>query len=111
MELPAQRLAHRRRDRHQFLRKLGERVAQAEAETCPRKQGPHTLRGAVKAIGEHPADPIGWLLLERCTLKLPIGLRKSYRTGLFGVAQMPDDAATDNGWQIDLVGETPAVLL
>ena len=41
VELRAERLTHRRRDRHQFLRELEERVAQADAETCSRKQRPH----------------------------------------------------------------------
>jgi hypothetical protein len=59
-------------------------MAQAEAELCPWKQGPQTLRGAVKAIGEHPSDPIGRLLLGRGVLKRLIGLGKSRGTGLLG---------------------------
>src|SRR5712692_4976448 len=52
VELRAEGLAHWRSDRSKFLRELVERVAQAKAETRPRKQGPHTLRGALEAIGE-----------------------------------------------------------
>ena len=42
----------------------------------------------------------------RCTLKLPIGLRKGGRTGGLGVAQVPEHATTDNGREIDLGSET-----
>jgi hypothetical protein len=63
--LHAECLAHGRRDRRQFFRELGEGVAQAEAETRLREQRPHAFGGAVKAIREHPADPMGGLLLER----------------------------------------------
>jgi len=64
VELCAECRTDRRRDGDQFLRELQERVAQAEAETCSWKQGPQTLGDAVKAIGEDPPDPIGWLLVD-----------------------------------------------
>jgi hypothetical protein len=86
-------------------------VAQAEAETCPRKQGPYTLRGAVKAIDEHPFDPVRRLVLERRTLKRPIRLGQGRGTGNLSVAQMPEHPATDNRGQIYLLPETVAVLL
>ena len=70
-----------------------------------------TLGGAVEAIGEDPSDPIRRLLLGRRALKLAIGLRKGHRTGLRGVAQMPEHAPTDNGRQVDFVCQTRAVLL
>jgi hypothetical protein len=85
-------------------------VAQAGAEARPRKQCPQTFVGAVEAIGQDAPDAVGWLMLKRCTLKRPIGLGKSRRTGVLGVAEMPDHAATHNGRQIDLVGETVTVL-
>ena len=58
VDLGAERLTDRRCDGREFLGEFEERVAEAEAETCSRKQGAHTLRGAVKAIGEGPFDPI-----------------------------------------------------
>src|SRR4030095_9148764 len=58
VELRAQRLAHRGRDGHQFLRELKERVAQADAYADTRKERPQTLGRAVKAIGEGPFDPV-----------------------------------------------------
>src|SRR5215831_3805436 len=45
VELRAQGFAYRGWNRCQVLREFEERVAQAEAETCPWKQGLHTLRG------------------------------------------------------------------
>src|SRR5215831_16877574 len=86
-------------------------MPQAEAETCPRKERPHTTRRAVKAIGQDAADSIPRLLLERRLLKLSVRLGKSRRTGGFGVAQVPEDTTTDNRGQIDLVSETAAVFL
>jgi hypothetical protein len=49
-------LTERRRDGHEFLRELEERVAQAGAQAHPREQGAQTFRGAVEAIGEDPSD-------------------------------------------------------
>ena len=72
VELGAQGLAHRRRDRHQFGGQLIERVAETVAEACSREQRPHTARRAVKAIGQDAADPIRRLLLERRLLKRSI---------------------------------------
>src|SRR6266567_1734638 len=100
VELRAERLAHWRSDRRQFLRELVERVAEAEAETRLRKQGPQTLRSAVKAIGQDSPDPIRWLLLERRLLERSIRLGKGRRTGLLGVPQMPEHAATDDRGEV-----------
>ena len=77
----------------------------------PRKQRAHALGGAVETIGQDPLDPVGRLLLRRRALKLSIGLGQGSRTGVLGVAQMPDDPSADNRGQIHLVGETVAVLL
>ena len=110
MEPRAERLTHWRRDRRQFLRKLVERVAQAEAQACTREQRPQTAGRAVKAISQDASDPIGRLMLVCRALKLPIGLGKGRRACLLSVPQMPEHAATDNRGQIHLVGETAAVL-
>ena len=111
VELRAQLLAYGRRNRYKFGGQLVDRVAQTVTEACSREQRPHALRSAVEAIGEHPFDPIGRLLVERRTLEHLIGLGKGGRTGLRRRAQVPDDTATDNRGQIDLVGETATVLL
>jgi hypothetical protein len=58
MELGPQPSAHRSRDADQFVRQLVERVAQAKAQACSWKQGPHTADGTVKAIGEGAFDLI-----------------------------------------------------
>jgi hypothetical protein len=42
-------------------------------------------------------------------VETPIGLGKGRRTGLLGVAQMPDHAAMDNHGQVDFVGQTVAM--
>ena len=55
-------------------------MAQAVAQACPREQRPHTLGGAVEAIGQDAADPIRRLLLERGALKLLIGPSESEAT-------------------------------
>ena len=73
-----------------FFGSLLMRVAEAVAEACTREQRPHTLGRAVEAIGQDASDPIRRLLLGRRTLKLPIGLGKGRRTGVLGVAQVPD---------------------
>jgi hypothetical protein len=75
-------------------------VAQAVTKACSREEGAHALGGAVEAIDEDTSDPIRRLLLRCYTLKLAIGLGKSRRTGLGGVPQMPDNAATDNRRQV-----------
>src|SRR5262249_23643765 len=46
------------------------------------------------------------LLLERRLLKLAVRLGKSRGTGGLGVAQVPEDTATDNGGEIDRGSET-----
>ena len=85
-------------------------MAQAVPQARPGKERPHTARRAVKAIGEDAPDPIRRLLLERRLLKLSVRLGKRRCTGGLGVAQVPDNTATDNGGEIDLVGETATVL-
>ncbi len=84
----------------------------AETVTAARSwtQGAHTLGRAVEAIGEDPTDAIGRLLLERRVLELLVGLGKGRDTGLRGIPQMPQHAATANRGQIDLVSETATVL-
>ena len=111
VELRPEGLADRGRDGHEFLRELIDRVAEAVAETRLREKGPHALDSTVEAISEDPPDAIGWLLLERSTLEFLIGLGKGYRTGLRGIAQVPDHTATHNRRQIHLVCQTVAVLL
>src|SRR5207237_7724231 len=96
VELRAQGLAHRRRDRHKFGGQLIDRVAETGAEAYTREQRPHTTRRTVKAIGQDASDPIRRLLPERRLLKRSVRLGKSRCTGGFGVAQVPDDTTTDN---------------
>ncbi|HSX79701.1 MAG TPA: hypothetical protein VLQ80_14165 [Candidatus Saccharimonadia bacterium] len=110
MELRAQGLADRGGESHEFLRELIERVAQAIAKARPREQRPHTFDRAVEAIREDAPDPIRRLVLGRRTLEGLIGLGKGCRTGLRGVAQMPDHPPLNNRRQIDLVSETVTVL-
>ena len=110
VELRAQSLAHRRRNRHKFLRELVERVAETVAEVGTREQRPHTAGRAVEPIGQNPPDPIRRLMVDRGALKLAIGLRKSNGTSLRGIAQMPDHAPMDNGRQVHFVCQTRAVL-
>src|SRR5215468_6364607 len=79
--LRAQRLAHRGRDGHQFLRELKERVAQADAYADARKERPHTLDGAVETIGQDSPDAIrgllliAWPLITRVNLTYPVSPR------------------------------------
>jgi hypothetical protein len=108
--LRAERLAPWRSDNRQGLRELVERVAQAEAATRPRKQGPPPLRGAIKAIGEAPPAPIGRRMLVCRAVQRPLGRGKGRRACLLSGPPMPEHAATDNGGQRHLVGETAAVL-
>ena len=93
VELRAECLPHRRRDGHQFLRELEERVAETGADTRSREERAHALGRAVEPVGQDSADPIGWLLLNRCTLELLIRLGKGCRTGLRRIAEVPDDTA------------------
>ena len=67
-----------------------------------------TQRVCVVVGGE--GQGIHRLVLERCTLKLPIGRHKGCGTGLRGVAQMPEHTAADNRGEVHLLGETAAVL-
>jgi hypothetical protein len=55
------------------------------------------LGGTVEAISQNPPDPIAGLLVDRRALEHLIRLGQGYRTGLLGIAQMPDHATTDNG--------------
>src|SRR5207302_3916667 len=104
-------LADRGGDGSELPGELINRMAEAVAETHPWKERPHALGRAIKAIGESPFDPVRWLVLDRYTLKLPIGLRKGNCTGLRGIAQMPDHAPMNNGRQVDFSCQTRAVLL
>jgi hypothetical protein len=79
-------------------------------EARPRKQCLHTFVGAVEAIGQNAPDAVGRLMMERCTLKLPIGLGKSRGTGLLDVPQMPDDTSTDNGREVHVLCQTVTML-
>src|SRR5262249_44514189 len=109
-ELGGGRLGERGRDGREFLREFEEGVAQAVPEACPREQGPQTFGRAVEAIGEDPFDPIRRLPLQGSASKLAIGLGQGCRTGLLGVAQVPEHAATDNRWEVHFVCETATVL-
>src|SRR6266446_1493116 len=104
VELGAQSLAYRGCDGREFPGELVERVAEAVAEAHPREERAHALDGAIEPIREDAPHPIGGLVKGRRTLKLPIGQGKGCSTGLLGVAQMPEHAATHNRGQIDLVG-------
>jgi len=84
-------------------------VAETVTETCSWKQRPQALDGAIEAIGQDPPDSIGWLLLGRRTLELPIGLGKGRRTGVLRIAQMPDDASTDDRGEVHSLCQAVAV--
>jgi hypothetical protein len=86
VELRTECLTDRGRDGREFLRELGDGVTETVAHAYARKQGLHTLGGAVKAIDENPFNPVRRLMVERRTLKLLIRLGKSRRTGGLGVA-------------------------
>src|SRR5262245_7287223 len=111
VKLGAQLLAHRGRDTNELVRQLVKRMTQAKSQACSWKQGPHTADRTVKAVGERPLYPVRGLMRKGRLLELAIG--RGERRGTFGVAvpQMPDDPATDDGGQIDPVGETGAVFL
>src|SRR5215475_4932026 len=85
-------------------------MAQAVAHTRPRKERPHTLGRAVKTIGESTPHAVRRLNLQGRSLKVTVGRGKSGSTFGRAVAQMPEHTATDDGGQIDVVGETAAVL-
>jgi hypothetical protein len=99
------------REGRELLRELGECVAQAVAQVYARKQAPHVLGGAIKAIGEHPLNPVGRLMLERRALECLIGLGKSCRTRLLSIAYVPEYTAPDHRGQIHPISEAMAVLL
>src|SRR5262245_33438681 len=84
-------------------------MAETVTEACSRKQRPHTLDGTVKAIREDAPDPIGRLLLDCRALKHAIGLGQGRRTGVLRVAQMPDDAATDDRGEVYVLCQAVAV--
>ena len=109
MELRPQALTDRSGEAHQFARQLVQRVAQAVAQACPWKQGPHTADGAVEAIGEGTPHAIRGLLFQGRLLKYAVGLGEGGRTLRVTVAQVPDHPATDDRGQIDPVGETATV--
>jgi cytochrome bd-type quinol oxidase subunit 1 len=77
-------------------------MAQAVAQAYARKQGPHTLGGAIKAIGENPLNPIGRLRLERRALECLIGLGKGCRTRLLRIGGWPDEAAAETRYAIEI---------
>src|SRR5215475_8500686 len=85
-------------------------MAETDADTGSREECAYALGRAVEPVGQDFADPIGWLLVNRCTLELLIRLGKGCRTGLRRIAEVPDDTAGDNRGQIHLVGQTMAVL-
>jgi hypothetical protein len=85
---------------------VGQSVAQARLG----QQRPETVARAVDALGQAPPDPIRWLLLVRSLWKLSIGRGQGRRTGVLGLPQMPTQAATDHGREVDFLGETVAVL-
>src|SRR5215470_9149880 len=83
----------------------------AKAQARSWKQGPHTADGTVKAIGESPLYLVRGLMLTGSLLELAIGRGKRRRALGVAVPQMPDDTATDDGGQIDPLGEAVAVFL
>jgi hypothetical protein len=111
MELGAQPPAHRGRDTDQFVRELVERMAQTEAEACSWKQGPHTVDGTVKAIGEGAFHLVRWLILKGSALKRATGRGERRRALGRAVTQVPDHPTTDDGGQINPVREATAVFL
>ena len=84
-------------------------MAETVAEARPRKQRPHALEGTVEAIGQNPPDPVRGFLLGCGALKRAVRLGQGRRTGLRGVAQMPEHAAPDDRREIHVLGETMAV--
>ena len=111
VELRAQALADRRRDRRQFCGELGERVAQAVAQARARQERPPTLGGAVEAIGEDPLDPVRRLLLASHALQRAIGRGQGRGTGVLGIAQRPEHPATDQRGPVHVGRETVTRLL
>jgi hypothetical protein len=111
VELRTECLTDRGREGHEFLRELGERVAQAVAQARSGEERAHMLGGAVEAIGEDPFDPVRRLPLDRRALERAVGWGQGRRTRLLGVAQRPEHTAADNRGQVRLVAETMRVCL
>ncbi|HSX79925.1 MAG TPA: hypothetical protein VLQ80_15300 [Candidatus Saccharimonadia bacterium] len=86
-------------------------MAQTRAQAHSWKQRPHTLGSAVEAIGEGAPHLIRWLLCKGSALKVAVGRGKGHRTLGLAIPQMPDHATTDDGGQIHLIRQAPAVLL
>jgi hypothetical protein len=84
-------------------------VAQAVAETRPRKERLQALGGAVKAVRQDAPDPICGFLLRGGALELPLGLSKGHCTGVLRVAEIPDDAATDDRGEVHVRCQAVAV--
>src|SRR4029450_9302365 len=101
MKCGAQTLAQWGCEANQLVGELVEGMAQAIAQTSPRKQGLHTAGGAVEAIGEGALHLVCRLHLKGRALKVAIGLGKG--GGAFGrtVPQMPDHPTTDDRGQED----------
>ena len=107
----AEGLAPGGRDGRQCPRECVAGVTQAEAKPGPRQPGPPTLRGPVAAIAQTAPAPLGWRLRDCDALARLIGLRQGSRTGLRGVAHMPEDATPGHGRQVPFGCQTTARLL
>jgi len=68
----------------------------------------HALGRAVETVGQTPPDSIGRLLLERRALDLLRGLGTGCRTGLLGIAQVPDHAGPDDCGEVHLLCQAAA---
>ena len=88
----------RGRDRAEFLRELGEGVAQAVAKTCSRETASAYSWWCCRSHQSGSPDPIRRLLLGRRALKLPhrTGSRPQHWPPRY--TQMPDHPATGQSW-------------
>src|SRR5262245_37640156 len=111
VELRAPPLAYQGRDADQFARELVESVAQAKAQACPWKQGPHAADGTVKAIGQDTSHLVRGLMCQGRTLKHAVGLGERRRALGVAIPQVPDNTALDDAGQVDPLGEATAVFL
>jgi hypothetical protein len=109
VKLGAQALTHWGRQTFQFARQFIEGMAQTKAQVHPGKQRPHTAGSTIKPIGESAPHLVRRLLLKGSALKRAVGLSESHRAFGLTVAQMPDNAATDDRGQVDAIGETAAM--
>jgi hypothetical protein len=109
MKLRAQGLADRRSDSRQFPGELGECMAETVAQALSREERVHALGGAVEAIGQDASDLIGQLMLQCHSVELLIRLGQGRRTGVFRVAQMPDDTATNDRREVHFLCQTATV--